>query len=44
MVIVLSIVSNEGNVMPSHVFSKGLRVNNDMFILIVETLTKPWMD
>jgi hypothetical protein len=42
MVIFLSIMSNEGDVMPPHVFTKGLRVNNDEFINILET--KPWMD
>ncbi len=44
MMMVLSVVSNEGDVMPSHVFTKGLRVNNDEFINLLETLTKPWMD
>jgi hypothetical protein len=44
MVIVLSVVSNEGDVMPPHIFTLGLRVNNDEFINILETLTKPWMD
>jgi hypothetical protein len=40
MVVVISVVSNEGDVMPSHIFTKGLRVNNDKFINIVETLNK----
>jgi hypothetical protein len=45
MMRVLSVVSNEGDVMPPHVFTNGLRVNNDEFINILETLiTKPWMD
>ena len=44
MVIVLSIMSKKGDVMPPHVFTKGLRVNNDEFIDILETLTKPWTD
>jgi hypothetical protein len=42
MVIGLSVVSNEGNVMPPHIFTKGLKVNNDEFTNILET--KPWMD
>jgi hypothetical protein len=37
-------MSNEGDVMPPHIFTKGLRVNTDEFINILETLTKPWMD
>jgi hypothetical protein len=44
VVIVLSVVSKEGDVMPPHIFTKGLRVNTDEFINILETLTKPWMD
>jgi hypothetical protein len=44
MMMVLSVVSNEGDVMPPHVFTKGLRVNIDEFINRLETLTKPWMD
>jgi hypothetical protein len=44
MVIVFSIVSKEGDVMPPHVFARGLRVNRSEFINILETLTKPWMD
>ena len=44
MVVVISVVINEGDVMPSHIFTEGLRVNKDKFINILETLTKPWMD
>ena len=29
MVMVLSVMSNESDVMPPHIFSKGLRVNTD---------------
>jgi hypothetical protein len=43
-VVVISVVFNEGDVMPSHIFKKGLRVNSDKFINIAETVTKPWMD
>jgi hypothetical protein len=41
MMMVLGLVSN---VMPPHLFTKVLRVNNDEFINLLETLTKPWMD
>jgi hypothetical protein len=44
MMMVLSVVPNVGDDMPPHVFTKGLRMNNDEFINILETLTKPWMD
>jgi hypothetical protein len=44
MLIVLCAMSKEGDVMPPYVFTRGLRVNNDEFINISETLTKPWMD
>jgi hypothetical protein len=44
MVIVLSIVSKEGDIVPTHVFTQAPRVNNDEFINILKTLTKPWMD
>jgi hypothetical protein len=38
MMMVLSVVSKEGDVMPPHVFTKGLRVNNAEFINILKTL------
>jgi hypothetical protein len=41
MLIVLSVMSNEGDVMPPHVFTEEVRVNNDEFINILVTLTKP---
>jgi hypothetical protein len=44
MAIVLSIVSNEGYVMPPHIFTKGLRVTTDEFINVLEIVIKPWMD
>jgi hypothetical protein len=44
MVVVISVVSKESDVMPSHIFTKDNRVNNDKLINILETLTKPWMD
>jgi hypothetical protein len=40
MMMILSVVSNEGDVMAPHVFTKDLRVNNDEFINILETLNK----
>ncbi len=37
LVIVLSLVSDEGDAMPPHVFTKGLRVNTVEFINVLET-------
>jgi hypothetical protein len=42
--IALSIESNEGDVMPPRVFTKGLKVNTDEFINVLEIVIKPWMD
>lgn len=43
-VMVLGVVSNEGDVMPPHFFPKGLRLTADAYIGILETVVKPWMD
>ncbi len=43
-VMVLSVVSNEGDVMPPHIFPKGLRVNTDEYLNVIKTVVKPWMD
>jgi hypothetical protein len=36
-VMVLGMVSNEGDVMPPHIFAKGLEINTEEYV-------KPWMD
>ncbi|UYV73528.1 hypothetical protein LAZ67_10003973 [Cordylochernes scorpioides] len=43
-VLVLGIISSEGDVMPPHFFEKGLRMNADTYINVLETVVKPWMD
>ncbi|UYV64166.1 hypothetical protein LAZ67_2006860, partial [Cordylochernes scorpioides] len=43
-VMVLGIISSEGDVMPPHFFEKGLRMNADTYINVLETVVKPWMD
>ncbi|UYV73697.1 ARMC8, partial [Cordylochernes scorpioides] len=43
-VMVLGVISNEGDVMPPHFFEKGLRMNADTYINVLETVVKPWMD
>ncbi len=41
---VLCVVSNEGDVMPPHIFPKGLRVDTGEYLNVMETVVKPWMD
>ncbi|UYV63624.1 hypothetical protein LAZ67_2005052 [Cordylochernes scorpioides] len=43
-VMVLGVISSEGDVMPLHFFEKGLRMNADTYINVLETVVKPWMD
>ena len=43
-VMVLGVVSNEGNVMPSYFFRQGLRVNAANYIEVLEVVVKPWID
>jgi hypothetical protein len=43
-VMVLGVVSNEGDVMPPHIFPKGLRVDTGEYLNVMETVVKPWMD
>ncbi|UYV70197.1 hypothetical protein LAZ67_7002153 [Cordylochernes scorpioides] len=43
-VMVLGVISSEGDVMPPHFFEKGLRMNADTYINVLETVVKPWMD
>ncbi|UYV61469.1 hypothetical protein LAZ67_1004962, partial [Cordylochernes scorpioides] len=42
-VMVLGVISSEGDVMPPHFFEKGLRMNADTYINVLETVVKPWM-
>jgi hypothetical protein len=41
---VLGVVSNESEVMPAHFFPKGLKINTDEYIKVLEEVVKPWMD
>ena len=42
-VMVLGIMSNKGDIMPPHIFPKGLRVNTDEFINVLETeINRGW--
>ncbi|XP_076626017.1 uncharacterized protein LOC143344146 [Colletes latitarsis] len=41
---VLSVVSNEGDVMPPHFFQKGERVTKEVYLEVLKTVIKPWME
>ena len=43
-VMVLGVVSNKGDVMPPHVFEAGLKVNTEVYLNVLATVVKPWMD
>lgn len=43
-VMVLSIVSNKGDVMPPYFFEKGLRVNAEGYVAVLRDVVKPWID
>jgi hypothetical protein len=43
-VMVLGVVSNEGDVMPPHIFAKGLKINNEEYLKVIKEVVKPCMD
>ncbi len=43
-VMVLGVISNKGDVMPPHIFAKGLKINTDEYLKVMEDVVKPWMD
>ncbi len=43
-VMVLGVVSNEGDVMPPHIFAKGLKINTEEYVKVLKEVVKPWMD
>ena len=43
-VMVLGVVSSEGDIMPPHFFQRGLRVNAEVHIDVKRGVVKPWMD
>ena len=43
-VMILGVVSNEGHVMPPHLFHQGLRVNAVTYIEVLEAVVKLWID
>jgi hypothetical protein len=43
-VMVLGVVSNESDVMPSHFFEKGPKLNAQEYLKVMQDVVKPWMD
>lgn len=41
---VLSVVSNEGDVMPPYFFKKGETITKEVYLRILRTVIKPWME
>ena len=42
-VMVLGVVSSDGDIMPPYFFPKGLRMPANDYIKVLETMVKPWM-
>ncbi|QQP36092.1 Transposable element tcb2 transposase, partial [Caligus rogercresseyi] len=43
-VMVLGVISSEGDSMPPYFFEKGLKVNTAIYIDVMKNVVKPWMD
>jgi hypothetical protein len=43
-VMVLRVISNEGDVMLPYIFPKGLRVKTKEYLQVLDEVVKPWMD
>ena len=41
-VIVLGVVSNEGHIMPPHIFEVGLKVNTKVYLDVLKSVVIPW--
>ena len=41
---VVGVVSSEGDVIPPYFFRRGQRINADVYLNVLSTLVKPWMD
>jgi len=42
-ILVFGVVSNEGDVMPPHIFEVGLRVNINIYLEVMEQILLPWI-
>ena len=43
-VMVFGCVSSEGDVMPPHIFERGLRLNSQGYVEVLNTVVKPWLE
>ena len=43
-VTVLGLVSNKADVMPTHFFAMGLKINTDKYLKVLKEVEKPWID
>lgn len=43
-IMVLGVISSEGDIMPPYFFEKGLRVNSDEYIKVLRDVVVPWMN
>jgi len=43
-VMVLGLISNKADVMPSHFFAKGLKTNTEKHLKVLKMVVKPWID
>ena len=43
-IMILGVVSAEGDVMPPHIFQQGLRLNADGYMDVLKTVVVPWMN
>ena len=41
-VMVFSVVSNEGNIMPPHIFEVRLKVNTQVYLDVLKSMVIPW--
>ena len=40
----LGVVASDGNRMPPHWFDKGLKINTEAYLNVMESVVKPWID
>ena len=43
-VMVMGVVSNQGDVMTPHILAAGLKINTEVYLDVMTTVVKPWMD
>jgi hypothetical protein len=43
-VMILGVVRNEGDMMPPHIFTKGLKINTEEYLKVLKEVVRPWID